>query len=63
MTMTDLQNKFDDEIIKINGYTFRLLLKRSADFGIENYMALQVNNCWLHYLQEHNKIHKKALKI
>lgn len=44
MKMTDLQSKFDDETIKISGYTFRKLLKRSADFGITNYMALQ-NDC------------------
>jgi len=41
--MTDLQGKFDDETITISGYTFRKLLKRSADFGITNYMALQTD--------------------
>ena len=37
MKMTDLKGKFDDEEIKIDGFTFRRLLKRSAEFGIKVY--------------------------
>ena len=50
MKMTDLKGKFDDEEIKIDGFTFRRLLKRSAEFGIKVYFfnflkLLQLNKC------------------
>ena len=40
MKMTDLKGKFDDETITIDGFTFRRLLKRSAEFGIKVFEKL-----------------------
>ena len=42
--MADFREKFDEEIIILKGSTLRKLLKRTADFSISNYMALQ-NDC------------------
>ena len=39
--MADFRDKFDEEVIKLSGSTLRRLLKRTADFSISNYVALQ----------------------
>ena len=41
MTKADFSAKFNDDVFVLSGATLRKILKRTADFSISNYMALQ----------------------
>ena len=42
--LTDMKPNFDDEQITMDGKTLRLILQKTAKFGIYNYLSLQ-NDC------------------
>jgi len=41
MSKANFHAKFDEDVFTLSGATLRTILKRTADFSISNYMALQ----------------------
>ena len=46
--LTDMQSDFNNEILHMDGKTLRIILQKTAKFGISHYLALQ-NDCHLRF--------------